>query len=118
VSVRLYDKIPGPPPPKPDFWVTVNGDRGRIWQTNVGTRTFPVLTKNPEPGNFLGSVVMVYYVDFARVDARLRDRIERFLSERFNQTLDAVRHEIKMGGLPVFARDIVTPDGLVVGDEE
>jgi hypothetical protein len=118
MAVELFDKIPGPPPPPPDFFVTVNGERGRIWQTNVGTRTFPVVTKNPEPTIFLGNMVMAYYVDFARIDARLRDRIERFLCERFGKTLDAVRHEIKTGGLPIIAKNIITPQGHVVGDEE
>lgn len=98
------------------FFVTVNGDRGRIWKNAVGTSTFPVTSKNPEPSSIMGEILMAYYVDFRRVSPRLRDRIEHFLAERWSQTLDRVRAEIREGGLPIIAKNVTTPEGWVYGD--
>lgn len=109
---------PDPKPVPSVYFVTVNGERGRIWQNAVGTRTFPVTQKNPEPATVLGNVCMAYFLDLTRVDTRLRDKIERFLSERFGLPLDHVRFEIMMGGVPIMARNVTTPEGWNYGDTD
>ena len=112
------EKRLNPPKVTSNFFVTVNGDRGRLWQSAVGTRTFPVTSKNPEPTSILGNIVMAYFLDLTRVDARLRDKIERFVSERFSQPLDQVRHEIKTAGIPILAKNVTTPEGWQYGDTD
>ena len=106
-------------PPQPAGWfVTVNGDRGRMWQSAVGTRTFPVTSKNPEPSSVFGNIVMAYFLDLTRVDARLRDKIEHFISERFSQPLDQVRYQIKTAGVPILAKNVTTPEGWQYGNTD
>lgn len=106
-----------PEPPR-ELFITLNGDRGRDWQNAVGTRTFPVTAAKPEPASVLGNVVMAYFLDLTRVTPQLRDRIEHFLAERFSNPLDQVRAEIRDHGIPIIAKNVVTPQGWVYGDED
>jgi hypothetical protein len=109
---------PDPKPVPSVYFVTVNGERGKIWQNAVGTRTFPVIHKDPVPASVLGNTVMAYFLDLSRVEARLRDRIEHFLCERYGLPLDQVRYQIKEGGVPILARNVTTPEGWNYGDTD
>lgn len=118
MALLLPGSTPSAPPIKSTFFVTVNGDRGRMWQKAVGTRTFPVTSKHPEPADVLGNIVMAYFLDLTRVDARLRDKIEHFLSERFGQPLDQIRYTVKDQGVPILAKNVTTPEGWQYGDTD
>lgn len=92
-------------------FIQLTGARGDEWQRAVGTRLFPVTSEAPEAAMALGQNQLVFFVDLTRLSAKTRDSIEHYLAEKYGRTLDEMRLEVKTGGIPILARDLVTPQG-------
>ena len=90
-----------------DFWVTIREDseRGREWQSVLGTRTVPVRSPVPHAADVPGRRALVFLLAHELLEPAQLDALLDHLGARFGMTRAESEAEVARGGIPILDED-------------